>query len=104
MITNITDEKAFSEAVKHGFVLLDFHATWCGPCKTMAPALEQIAAEKGEILKVIKVDVDTLPSVAAAYRVRSVPTLVLLKDGVVQQVKTGNMSVAALREFVMPAF
>ncbi|MGB0838391.1 MAG: thioredoxin [Flavobacteriaceae bacterium] len=62
-------------------VLVDFHATWCGPCKQMSPILEQFKKEVGEAVKVVKIDVDQNPKAAAAFQVRGVPTLILFKNG-----------------------
>ena len=62
-------------------VLVDFYATWCGPCKTMAPILEQVAAQHGGKLRIIKIDVDRNAAVAQQYRVQSIPTLILFHQG-----------------------
>ena len=62
-------------------VLVDFFAEWCGPCKAMAPALDQIAAEMKGKLKVVKVDVDQNPGITSKYAIRAMPTLMLFKDG-----------------------
>lgn len=62
-------------------VLVDFWAEWCGPCKMLAPLVEQIASEYAGKLKVAKVDADASPDVAMAYKVMSIPTLILFKDG-----------------------
>jgi thioredoxin 1 len=62
-------------------VLVDFYATWCGPCKTMSPILDEVAKQVQGKAKVIKVDVDKNQQAAAAYQVRGVPTLILFKNG-----------------------
>ncbi|MFN4971593.1 MAG: thioredoxin [Bacteroidota bacterium] len=73
---------AFSELI-HGKtpVLVDFSAEWCGPCKMMTPVLQQVAAELGDAVKIIKVDVDKNPSAASHYAIQGVPTLLLFKEG-----------------------
>ena len=62
-------------------VLVDFFAEWCGPCKAMAPALEQVAKEMQGKIKVVKLDVDQNPTVTGKYGIRAMPTLILFKDG-----------------------
>ncbi len=62
-------------------VVVDFFATWCGPCKILAPTLDKIAAERADSLKIVKVDVDASPELAAQYGVRAMPTLMIFKDG-----------------------
>lgn len=61
--------------------LVDFYATWCGPCKMQAPILEQVASEVGDNAKILKVDIDNNMDAARQYNVRSVPTLILFKEG-----------------------
>ena len=75
--------KSFSELINSpGMpVLVDFYATWCGPCKTMAPILEQVAAQHGGKVRIIKIDVDRNAAVAQQFRVQSIPTLILFHQG-----------------------
>jgi len=76
-------EASFDEDVLQSdkLVLVDFWATWCGPCRMVAPVLEEIAAEHSDTLTVAKLDIDQNPSLARDYRVLSVPTLILFKGG-----------------------
>ena len=62
-------------------VLVDFHAEWCGPCKTLSPTIKEVASELKDKLKVIKIDVDKNNQLAQRYNVRSVPTMILFKNG-----------------------
>ena len=73
-------------------VLVDFWAEWCGPCKLIAPLLDEIAKEKGDTVKVAKVDVDQNQSLSARYNIRAIPTLLFFKDGQLRDQVTGMTS------------
>ena len=89
MTVQITIENFQSEVMESKVpVLVDFFATWCGPCKMLAPVLDQVAAE-AEDFKVFKVDVDADPELAAQFKVMSVPTLVVIKDGAIVNQASG---------------
>ncbi|KYD10835.1 thioredoxin [Heyndrickxia sporothermodurans] len=79
-ITHATDQN-FSSETSEGLVLTDFWATWCGPCKMIAPVLEELDSEMGDKVKIVKLDVDENQETASKYGVMSIPTLILMKDG-----------------------
>lgn len=80
--------------------LVDFFATWCGPCKQMHPVLEQLKASEGENLRIIKLDVDKNEALASAYRIQSVPTLMLFRNGELLWRQSGAMSLANLKSLL----
>ncbi|RSL32220.1 thioredoxin [Salibacterium salarium] len=85
-IVNVSDQ-SFAEETSEGVVLADFWATWCGPCKMIAPVLEEIDSEMGDQVKIAKLDVDENQETAGKYGVMSIPTLLMFKDGeVVEQI------------------
>ena len=89
MITNITKDKFENEVLKADKpVLVDFWAAWCGPCKMIAPAVEEVAKDHPEI-KVCKLNIDDEPQLAMQYGVMSIPTLMVFKNGEVAQTAIG---------------
>lgn len=87
----------FTDIVKNSKpTLVDFYATWCGPCKMMHPILEQLKAAMGDAVTIVKIDVDKNQELSAEYRVQSVPTLIIFKDGEVKWRAAGVHSAADL--------
>jgi thioredoxin 1 len=80
---------------------VDFSAEWCGPCKMMAPILAELKSEVGDMIRIIKIDVDKNPQTAMAYQVQSVPTLMLFKDGNVVWRQSGVVPTAQLKRAVL---
>ena len=81
-------------------VLVDFWAEWCGPCKQIAPALEEIAAEMGGKVKIAKLNIDENPSTPGKYGIRAIPTLMLFKDGEVAATQMGAQTKGKLMDWI----
>lgn len=100
-IVNATDTNFDTEVLASAApVLVDFSAVWCGPCKKLEPVVDEIAAQYGDRLKVVKVDVDSSPGTAAKYGVLSIPTLMIFHGGKVKDQYVGVLSKKALADRV----
>ncbi len=97
-----TNDKDFEQDVINSDipVLIDFWAEWCGPCKMIGPILEELSEEMGEVVKIVKLDVDKNNQIAMNYSIRSIPTLMIIRDGNVQGQHIGAASKAQIQEFI----
>ncbi|MCK5444293.1 MAG: thioredoxin [Rhodospirillaceae bacterium] len=98
---HITDETFEADVIQSSTpVLIDFWAEWCGPCKQIAPALEEIEAELGEKVIIAKINIDENPQTPSKYGVRGIPTLMIFKDGEPASVKIGALPKNKLQEWI----
>ena len=99
-LTHVTDATFEEEVLKSEKpVLVDFWATWCGPCQMLGPIVEQVAGETEEI-KICKMDVDENPATAMKYQIMSIPTMILFKNGVEEARSVGLVSKDELVQFI----
>ena len=94
-------ENFFDIIGSKSLTLVDFYATWCGPCKAMHPVLEQLKAQAGDRVRIIKLDVDRARSVAEQYGIMAVPTLMLFREGKVLWRQSGAMPLADLMNVIV---
>ena len=100
-IHHVTDANFEAEVLQSTKpVLVDYWAEWCGPCKMIAPVLDEIANEYGEKLKVVKLNIDENQSTPPKYGIRGIPTLMLFKNGNVEATKVGALSKSQLTAFI----
>ncbi|ARN84801.1 thioredoxin [Candidatus Nucleicultrix amoebiphila] len=100
-LVSATDDTFNKEVLQASqLVLVDFWAEWCGPCRAIAPILEEMAEEFEGSLKIVKVDIDNNPDAAVNFNVRSIPTLLLFKNGKVVGTQVGLVPKSALEEWV----
>ena len=98
MIVHLENANDFEKEVQGELVIVDFYADWCGPCQMLAPVLEQLDGELP--VKIVKINTDFVPEIARMFRVMSIPTLLLFKDGKFIKRDLGYMPIERLREFV----
>ncbi len=96
----IGNEENFSSLIAEEFTIVDFFATWCGPCKMLSPILEEIANDRSE-MKVVKIDVDENPNLAKTYGVMSIPTIILFHNGQPVATNVGYLPKAQLEEWIL---
>jgi len=100
-IVHVSDESFAHEVLQADVpVLIDYWAEWCGPCKMIAPILDELAEEYGARIKVAKLNIDDNPETPPKYGIRGIPTLMIFKDGNVEATKVGAVSKSQLTDFV----
>lgn len=99
MKVNYGTEDNFNELIGGDLVLVDFFATWCGPCKMLSPVLEELASERDNV-KVVKIDIDENAELARSYGIMSVPTMILFKNGKQVSMKNGYMPKQVISEWI----
>jgi thioredoxin 2 len=99
------DDQTFAEVAEQSprIALIDLWATWCGPCRMVSPALEKVAAEMADQLKLVKVDVDHSPVLAQRFEVQGIPTLLVMRGGQVVARQTGAIPIDGLRTWIRAA-
>lgn len=103
-MTTVTRDNFDAEVMRAPeMVLIDFYADWCGPCKQLAPTLEKFAAEQTGKVKVVKINVDQSPELADLFKIRSIPTLVFMKDGQGLVGATGNLPKSQIERLLAQA-
>lgn len=98
MIKHLENANNFENEVQGELVIVDFYADWCGPCQMLAPVLEQL--DKEISVKIVKINTDFVPEIARMFRVMSIPTLLLFKNGKFIKRDLGYMPIERLREFI----
>lgn len=99
MLKHIDNAEEFDSLIKEGNVLVDFFATWCGPCKMLSPVLEEVSNENPDLL-VLKIDVDEVGELAARYGIQAIPTLMLFKNGQRVETRMGYQNKNQLLAFI----
>lgn len=102
LIKHFSDNE-FQNQIKQGIVLVDFHANWCGPCRTLAPVLEQVAKDIKGKATIGKIDIDNEQKTAAQFQITSVPTMILFKNGKEVGRLIGLRTADAVKEFIHSA-
>lgn len=101
MTAQVTDASFDADVLKSSTpVLVDFYADWCGPCQALAPHIDALGTDKGDALKVVKMNIDENPMTPSQFNIRSIPTLIIFKDGKAASTKMGSMPKTALQQWV----
>lgn len=97
---NIENSNHFDEVITNGVTLVDFHATWCGPCRMLSPIIEELDNEMGKKITVAKVDVDECNDIAIKYSINAIPAILVFKDGELKKMNVGFVPKDDLKELI----
>jgi len=101
MANAVTDENFENEVLKSSTpVLVDFWAEWCGPCKALTPIIDELGAELGDKIKIVKVNIEDAPETPSKYGIRGVPTLMIFKDGEIVDTRVGGLPKDQLKAWI----
>ena len=95
----LENEQDFFELINNKLVLVDFYATWCGPCRMISPIIDEVAKETTDLM-VVKVDVDKYPNIATKYGIMSIPTLIVFKNGKEEKTSIGYIEKDAIKDLL----
>ena len=100
-VINSTDANFENDVLKSKmYVIVDFWAEWCGPCKQISPILEEVSKEKNELLNIVKINIDSNPVTPQKYGVRGIPTIMIFKDGQLLDTKVGSLPKTVIDEWI----
>jgi len=100
MIKHVSNVQEFEESINNGLVLVDFFATWCGPCRMLSPILEELSEDPSFKPEIVKVDVDEISEVAMKFNIQAIPTMILFENGKVKNSFTGFLRKDQIIDFV----
>lgn len=98
-MTNLKEESKFDELISKPLVLVDFYATWCGPCQLLTPILESVEKEMNN-LEILKVNVDEFPNLARKYNIMSIPTIIVFKNGKIAKTSLGYIDKDEIKKLI----
>lgn len=101
MTKAVTDASFQQEVLEHkGYVMIDFWAEWCGPCRQLSPIIDELSQEMGDKVKIMKMNIDENPEIPSQMSIRGIPTMIIFEDGKQVAVKSGSLPKSNLKEWL----